>query len=122
MANIEDIATSDGWYLDEDKGLVITVYQSDGTTPQSISGWSLSWMLKRRLTDADASAILTKTTASGIALTTPASGICTVTIADTDTTSIASGDYYHELKRTDAGYESVLVTGKAVLLRGVHRA
>jgi len=116
-------AAHGGWYLGEDKGLRITVYQDDGTTLQDITGWALSWLLKRSKTDADAAAVIpAKTVGAGIALTTPASGLCTVSITDTETDALTAGTYYHELKRTDPGNEAVLVTGEATLLQGVHRA
>ena len=118
-ANIDE---DDDWFIGEDKSLPFTIYQSDKRTIQAITGWTLSWMLKRSLADADVDALLTKTTTSGISLTTPASGLCTVTIADTDTDSIEPGRYYHELKRMDDGNETVLSQGRCVLRRGVHRS
>lgn len=120
MAIERNITADDDWFKGEDKQLVYTIYQSDGTTAQDVTGWSLSWRLKRRKTDADAATLLTKTTSSGIALTTPASGIVTVSIADTDTDGISAGIAYHELKRTDAGAETVLTFGSAYLRDGVH--
>lgn len=122
MAIRDDITKDDDFYTGEDKTLTITVYQSDGTTAQNITGWSLSYRWKRSLSDADSEAVLTKTTSSGITLTTPGSGICTVTIADTDTDSLEARTYYHELKRTDAGSETVLTTGSVLLQRAIHRA
>lgn len=121
MAVERNITADDEWFTGEDKSLVFTIYQSDGTTPQDITSWSLSWMLKRRKSDLDAAALLTKTTASGIALTTPADGIATVSIADTDTDAVSPGTGYHELKRTDSGVETVLTYGSAYLRQGVHR-
>lgn len=117
-----DIDKADRVFIGEDKSLQITVYQSDGRTPQDITGWALSWMLKTSLDVVDGSASLTKTTSAGITLTTPTSGICTVVIADTDTDSLSPGTYVHELKRTDAGSEVVLCQGTFVLQRGVHRS
>lgn len=119
MAIEANITKDDGWYLGEDKSLAFTVYQSDGTTPQDMTGWALSWRIKKKRTDADASAILTKTTASGISIST---SVATVTVADTDTDALTARGYYHELKRTDAGFEAVLSQGVAVLQRGVHHA
>jgi len=116
------IEEADGFFVGEDKSIVITVYQSDKKTPQDITSWALSWMLKSQLSDVDGSALLTKTTVSGIALTTPGSGICTITVADTDTDALTPGRLYHELKRTDAGSETVLAHGRCVLRRGVHRS
>lgn len=123
MALVDHITEDDDLYVGEDKSLVFTVYQSDGTTAQNITGWTLSYMWKRSPSAADSAAVLTKTTAAGgIVLTTAASGICTVTIADTDTDSITPGTLYHELKRMDAGNETVLTTGTVLLQRAIHRS
>ena len=95
-----------------------TIYQSDGVTPQDITGWTLSWMLKRKATDADASALVTK----AATLTTPASGICTVALTDDDTSALLAGNLYrHELKRTNTGLETVLSYGKVNIKQAVHR-
>jgi hypothetical protein len=122
MAIRDDIENGDDFYTGEDKTLTVTIYQADGTTAQNITGWTLSYTWKKALSDPDAAAVLTKTTSSGIALTTPGSGICTITIADTDTDALTARTYVHELKRTDAGSETVLTTGTVVLQQAVHRA
>jgi hypothetical protein len=121
MADEQNI--SDNWFIGEDKILPITVYRDAAhSATQDITGWTLSWMLKRRSSDADASALLTKTTTTGgTVLTTPLSGLCTVTIADTDTDALNPGSYHHELKRTDAGFETVLTHGTVLLKRALHR-
>lgn len=121
MAVERNITSDDDFFLGEDKTLTFTIYQSDGVTPQDITGWALSWMLKQKGTDDDDDALVTKTTASGITLTTPASGVCTVSIADTDTEDLRSNTYRHELKRTDAGLETVLCHGACQLRQSVHR-
>jgi hypothetical protein len=131
MAIERNITEDDDWYVGEDKTLPATIYQSDYAvdpltgvvtgTLQDITGWTLSWLVKRKASDADADALITKTTSSGIALTTPASGLCTITVADTDTDSIPQGTYHHELKRMDAGFEAVLIRGRAVIQGAVHR-
>jgi hypothetical protein len=122
MAIKAPIAASDEWYAGEDKSLVFTIYQSNGTTAQDLTGWTLSWTLKRFASDLDVAAILTKTTVSGITLTTPGSGVATVAVADTDTDPIVPGLYHHELKRTNAGNETVLSYGTAVLRQALHRS
>lgn len=102
----------------------------DLTVAIEITGFALSFMLKKSLSDADAAAKLTKTTAGGgIAIAgtfnaTAASNLqrATVTIADTDTDALAPGLHYWELKRTDAGLETRMAYGKVVLVRGVHRS
>jgi hypothetical protein len=121
MATESSIGTSSNFFLGEDKALSFTVYQADGTTAQDITGYALAWMLKKKATDSDATAKITKTTVSGIALTTPLSGICTVTLTDTDTATLNAGVYRHELKRTDDGSETVLSFGTCVLRQGVQR-
>lgn len=122
MAVEHNITADDQWFTGEDKSLVFTVYQSDGSTAEDITGWSLSWMLKRNKRDADADALITKTTGDGIALTTPESGVCTVSVADTETEDLRGGRYYHELKRTDAGSEAVLSYGSAQVQQSIHGA
>jgi len=99
-------------------------------TSINITGYALSWMLKRSIHDADLSASVTKTTAgggvviSGTFNATPASNTqrATVTIADTDTDALAPGVYYWELKRTDAGLETPIAYGKVPLVRRPHRS
>lgn len=122
MAIEQNIGPAVDYFTGEDKSLPFTIYQADEATLQDISGWSLSWMVKRRKSDADADALVTKTTAAGgIALTTPGSGVCTVTVTDTDIAAVLGGVlHYHELKRTDAGFETVLSYGSLVLSQAVH--
>lgn len=122
MATRSDIVASHLWFTNEDRRFVFTIDIGDGTTPEDLSGWAMSWVVKRRVADGDASAIITKSTgAGGIVLTSPASGVCTVTVQDTDTASLAPGLYHHELKRTDDGFESPLSFGTAVLQRSLHK-
>ena len=100
------------------------------TVAIDITGFTLSWMLKKYLSQPDALAALTKTIANGgIAVagafnTVPASNLqrATVTVLDTDTDPLAAGMYYWELKRTDPGLETRLAYGQIRLVRAVHRA
>ena len=115
-------------WLGTDFQYVFHVKNNAEDTAIEITGWALSWMVKRYRSDADASAILTKTTASGIAIAgtfhqTPALNTqrATVTLADTDSSSLNPGLYHYELKRTDDGYETVLAYGQMVFNQGVHR-
>ena len=125
MAENAPITSDHEWFIGTDHQFEFgPVLDGDGV-PVNITGWTLSWMLKRRLSDLDANALLTKTPvisgsySATIALNTQRA---TVTVADTDTDAfVARTDYRHELKRTDAGSESVLAYGTAVLKRGVHR-
>lgn len=118
MAIQRDITEADDWFIGEDKSITDTIYQSDGTTPQNVTGWAISFLLKRSA--ADVAPKVTKTTADGIALTTPGSGLITITIADTDTASLKAGTYLYEIKRTDDGFETVLTHGSCLLRTAVH--
>lgn len=111
----------DQYFTGEDKSIVFTITQANGTA-QNITGWSLSWLVKRYATDPDVSAFITKTTAGGgIVLTTPLSGICTITVTDDDVANISGGrSYVHELKRIDAGAETVLSYGPFKLQQSAH--
>ena len=99
-------------------------------TAINITGFGLSWMLKKSVNDLDAAAVVTKTVAGGgIAIagtfnTAPGTNTqrATVTVADTDTEALAPGVYRWELKRTDAGLETRMAYGRVSLVRGVHRA
>ncbi len=112
----------------EDRKYVFTVLNAAETAAVDITGWTLSWMVKRFKADADLSALLTKTTAAGIVISgvynsVPATNtqIATVTVDDTDTTAIAEGLYAHELKRMDNTFETVLSHGTFELVQGVVR-
>lgn len=114
-------------FLNTDRTEVFSILNITETAATNITGWALSWMLKRRQTDLDADALLTKTTAGGIAISgvfnsVPATNtqVATVTLAAADTKALPAGDWYFELKRTDAGFETVLAYGSFALVRGVH--
>lgn len=117
------IAESEHWFIGEDRTLVFDV-TSDGTTPQTMTGWALTWeMLERR---GGNSVLISKTT--GAAQITISNGAgtndrATVAITDVDTEGdgtdndppLDPGTYFYVLRRTDAGSESVLAFGDAVL-------
>lgn len=114
-------------FLDTDRTLVFTILDVTELIVTNITGWALSWMLKADKKDLDVRAALTKTTAAGIVISgtfnaVPATNtqVATVTLAAADTKPLAPGLWYYELKRTDAGFETVLAFGKFTLTRGVH--
>lgn len=122
MATEQNIGLGDHYFTGESKQLPFVIYQSDESTPQNITGWSLSWMVKAAKTDEDEDALVTKTTDSGINFTGASSGAGLVEVSDDDIAEIAGGTvYYHELKRTDSGLETVLIYGKFQLSQAVHR-
>lgn len=119
MAIETNIGPDDHYFTGEDKSLPFTITNAAGGI-QDITGWSLSWMVKRKKTNADA--VVTKTTDGGIVLTLAVAGLCTVTVSDDDIAALVGGRlYYHELKRTDPGLETVLSFGTFMLGQAVHR-
>lgn len=121
--------TADEIWLGTDLTRSFHIKDEAETTSINITGFALSYMVKRDKDDADASAILTKTTAGGAIViagsfnATPASNAqrATLTLADTDTSSLYGGLYHWELKRTDDGSETVYAYGRMTFIRGVHR-
>ena len=126
MATKFDIRQDDRWFKNTDYTIKFKAWEKDGKTPRDVTGYTLSWMLKRRLSDLDSAAILTKTTSGGITITGTFDSnpvlntqLIEVLIADTDTVNVKPGVYAHELKRTP-GIKTVLCFGSAVLLGSVH--
>ena len=121
MALKFDITEADRFFTNADKTFTFAIKQADETTAQNITGWALSWMLKRRDTDADASALIVKTTGGGgITITDGPNGVCEFTVTDENTAAVRAGFYVHELKRTDAGAETPLCEGTVVLRQSKH--
>jgi hypothetical protein len=121
--------TDDDMFIGTDVIRNYHILNEDEDTSINITGWTLSWMLKKRLSHEDIEAFLTKTVGSGIAISGTFNADpnvnaqrAIVTFADTDTDPFNKGDYFWELKRTTASNETVLAYGKMTLLRGVHRA
>lgn len=116
-------------WIGVDHGFDFDVKNAAEDASIDITGYALSFMLKEAIADLDAAAKITKTTAGGgiaIAGTFNADPDvnmqrATVTIADTDTDSLTPRGYRYELKRTDAGSETILSYGTLTLNRGVHR-
>lgn len=100
------------------------------TLAVDITGWAMSWMVKRHAYDLDAAAVLVKTTAAGgVTITgifnetlTLNAQVARVTISDDDTAALLPNLYVYELKRTDAGFETPLSAGFLELDYAVHRA
>ena len=115
--------------IGSDHGYVFHVRNEDESESIDVAGWAISFMLKYRVSDLDAAALLTKTVAGGgIAIggaynSVPANNLqrVTVTIADTDTDALAPRVVEWELKRMDSNFETPLGDGVVELRRGVHR-
>lgn len=95
------------------------------TAAVNIAGWTLSWKVKIKRSHADGDAVLTKTpTIAGTynADTTLNLQRATVSVEDVDTDSLAARTYVYELKRMDAGAETILAYGDLELSQSVHRS
>ena len=112
MSKNSPINATDHWFIGEDRTLRFTVFDSTGAV-QNISGWTLEWVLRERPWGTQA--LITKTTSAGVTITNAAGGVCEVAVADDDTINLAPGAYFHTLRRTNAGAETVLAFGDAVL-------
>ena len=116
-------------FLGEARDLVFTIKDLPETSCVEITGWTLSFMVKKSVTDPDAAAYILATTSgggisiSGVFNATPSvnTQVATVTISSADTKYLQDGEPKYELKRTDNGSETVLAQGPFVLTRGVHR-
>jgi hypothetical protein len=84
------------------EGLLITDRAVSAT---SITGWTISFNLKRNWSDA--AALVTV----AAAITDATNGTFTVTLTSTHTNRDA-GDYVYDIRRTDSGGEAVLTSGK----------
>ena len=117
------------YFIGTDHDFEFVILNDAGTQAINISGWPLSFMVKRSLGHLDAAAKVTKATGSGITITgtydaDPALNTqkATVSIADTDTDALPAGEYFYELKRTAVSAEAVLAYGTFTMLRSVHRS
>ena len=101
-------------YLGQDQNLAITVTDSAGAA-QAQTGWATEFVLRRDLYGA---ADLTLTSAGGAIAYSNGEGtddVGTVSIADTDTLNLPSGEYHWSYRRTDAGSEVPMAHGIADL-------
>jgi len=121
--------TADHLIVGNDYERAFHIQNAEEDTAINIAGYTLSYMIKRRKSDADLAAIVTKTTTLGIVIAGAFDADpdvnaqrATVSVSDTDTESLTPGLAYYELKRTTAGFETVLAYGPVDLARGVHRA
>lgn len=124
--------TQDEFFLGTDFERVFHILNDDEDASVEIGGWALSWMVKRHKEQADNAALLTKTTGAGDIVISGSYNAdpnvntqrATLTVTDdaTDTEAeVPPGVYHWELKRTDAGFETVLAYGTLECIQGVHR-
>ena len=109
------ILTNLVWYLGEDKLILDTVYEADGTTPQNMVGWNLSFVLHAY---GDPTAVFfTLTNGSGIDMTQAAVGILAITEARALTVNLYPNTYQWYLERTDSGVDAIVSNGLVSLLQ-----
>ena len=96
------------FYRAEDIALVFTQLQSNGSTPQNITGWTIAF---RAASSQYGAAVITKTPT----LTSPTTGVFTVNLASADTSGLtqdgADTVYYYDVRRTDASSRTELFYG-----------
>lgn len=116
MSKLAPITDEDEWFQGETKLLTFTVEtEEENGTPEVISGWTIQWMLMGHK-KAQSSIFTKETGGSGVVITDGLNGLVEVTIDPGDTTGVEPRTYWHELWRTDAGFEAVLSYGPAELL------
>lgn len=113
MSVRHDFLETEGWFIGEDKSIVITIKDA-AEVPIDITGWTIQFKVANAISG---TALFTKTAT----LTTPASGICTVTVASADTISLPPSEigetegtpsqYTYALRRTDVNNKAELMYG-----------
>lgn len=112
------IPISDNFFIGEDRVLEFTVVDENDAAVD-ITSYALEWVLRRKR--GSPSADITKTTGSGITITDGPNGVCEVAIDDTDTLTLSPEQYFHTLRRTDDGLETVLSFGDLFLQQAATR-
>jgi hypothetical protein len=119
MARNEPITAAAELFTKTDHVLQYTIYDSAAVpVVVDITGWALTWILVNP-GSIGSTPLISKTVGSGIAITNGAGGVLQVTISDTDSDALTGRDYWYELRRTDAGSETVLAYGPITFLQGV---
>lgn len=76
-----------------------------------VTSWTFEWIMK------DSPGSSTSILSPSVSITTASEGKIGWSVADTDTDALEPKDYYHILRRTNTGNETVLAYGKATLRR-----
>jgi hypothetical protein len=75
------------------------------TTPVNITGWTITFTLKRKATDTSALLTATAQIVSGSA------GTYTISLTHAQTAALYAGTYAYDIQRTDTGSEAVISIG-----------
>jgi hypothetical protein len=118
----------DEFFVGTDHEFPVTVLNRAQTEAVDITGYALSYIIKKQRFAADA--LVTKTTAGGGIVISGTfnsdplvnTQVATVVIQDTDTDGLPAGPDWYELKRADAGFEGVIVQGTLPLEASLHRS
>lgn len=110
----QDIEQTYRIFVGEDRSLAWNVTQSDDTTPQPMTGWTLTFeVLDKR----GGTVALTKSVTVQNGNGTDDQAL--VSLADTDTepaTGLGDGKFYYQVRRTDAGQEGTIAFGDLIVL------
>lgn len=126
MSTFDGVIETDlEYWLGTDKLYDFYVYTTSAKTAiRDSTGYTTSFIVKRRVQDDDADALIAESgVVSGTFNADPAINTqkITVTIDDDDTdTEVDPGDAHWELKRTNTGSEVVLAFGTITLRRALH--
>lgn len=107
----------------EGKSWVVTSTKADGT-PEPLTGATVWFTAKRRLTDDDAAAVITKsTTTTGVAIVDGPGGIARIELAPADTAGMGPTTLYYDVRAKDgAGAIRRLARGRLFIRPGVRKA
>lgn len=102
MATTKNVTLKSG----EDSVWTDTIYQSDGTTKQDVTGWTIQLIITRNTYDS--TTLVTK----NATLVTPAQGAISFTLTAADTgTTLGIGDFWYRVERVDSSADTVLSDG-----------
>ena len=123
MARLQNLGNDDDWFVGEDKTLSFEIFSSDEVTMENVTGFAMQWVMRQGLegdpilinkTTAGATISITGTWNADMNINTQR---VNVSVPRTDTYRLQPGKYYHALKRTDSGNQTVLSYGAVELKR-----
>lgn len=97
-------------YQGEDESIQFTITDSAGAAVD-LTGATVTWACNKD--GPGSAAALTKTDSAGITI---ATSVLTVSLSDTDTSGLAAGGYYHEIRAVLSGSGQVMATGTMTVL------
>jgi hypothetical protein len=99
-------------YQNDDVTIQVTIRDENGDLVDVSGASAAQWIMRKYAGSTTASITKTLAAAEIDVATSGASGIITIDILSADTTSLSPGEYYHELRITDAaGGDSTILVG-----------